>query len=204
MAVLRKLNGERPAIVVAHSFGAGAATELALRSPAQVRQLVLVDAALGTLDPPAASPGAGAMLMRQPVVMQPIVAATLTNPWAMSSLLRSMLARKQAAGPWIETLREPMRRSGSTAGYAAWTPALFATTDAGWSRRTEGLSRMTPPVALIWGEADSVTPIGQAEKLAKILHARSFQRLPGVGHIPHIEDPAHFLAALDRAIEERP
>jgi pimeloyl-ACP methyl ester carboxylesterase len=204
VAVLRTLAGERPAIVVAHSFGAGAGTELALRAPGQVRRLVLVDAALGLLDPPAAKAGAGAAVMRQPVVMQPIVAATLTNPWAMSPLLRSMLARKDAAAPWIGTLREPMRRSGTTAGYAAWTPALFAATDAGWSRRTQGLARMRPPVALIWGEADTVTPIAQGEKLARIFEASSFQRLPGVGHIPHIEDPAHFLAALDRAIEERP
>jgi pimeloyl-ACP methyl ester carboxylesterase len=60
---------------------------------------------------------------------------------------------------------------------------------------------MRPPVALIWGEADTVTPIAQGEALARIFRTRSFQRLPGVGHIPHIEDSAQFLAALDQAME---
>ena len=36
-----------PAIIVGHSFGAGAATELAMRYPERARALVLVDAALG-------------------------------------------------------------------------------------------------------------------------------------------------------------
>jgi len=197
-AVLRTVAVNRPAIVIAHSFGAGAATELALRAPARVRQLVLVDPALGLLDP---SAGAGSGVVLPPIVLQPVVATTLTNPMATSSLLRSMLARKDAAAPWIETIRAPMRRSGSTAGYAAWTPALFAATDAGLSRRSAGLAGMRPPVALIWGEADTVTPIAQGEALARIFRTRSFQRLPGVGHIPHIEDPAQFLAALDRAME---
>jgi pimeloyl-ACP methyl ester carboxylesterase len=47
-----------------------------------------------------------------------------------------------------------------------------------------------------------VTPIAQGENLARIMHARSLARLPGVGHIPHIEDEAGFLAALDTAIGE--
>jgi pimeloyl-ACP methyl ester carboxylesterase len=36
--------------------------------------------------------------------------------------------------------------------------------------------------------------------LARLVRARSFARLPGVGHIPHIEDEAGFLAALDAAV----
>jgi pimeloyl-ACP methyl ester carboxylesterase len=200
-AVLKALAPNRPAIVVAHSFGAGAATELALRAPERIGRLVLVDAALGILDPPGAPASGG--LIHQPIVMQPAIAASLTNPWALPALMRSLLARKDAADPWIETIRQPMRRTGSTAAYAAWAPALFSTNDGGWSWRSDRLAAMKPPVAIIWGEADTVTPIAQGERLARILHA-PLQRLPGIGHIPHIEDPAHFLPALDRAIEERP
>lgn len=194
--VLRATAGERPARVIAHSFGAGAGTELALIDPAAVAQLVLVAPALGALD----DPPAGAGVLAYPAVANPVVAASITNPWALTPLLRTMLARKDSAGRWYETLRRPMRRSGTTAGYARWLPALFASNDGARSRTAAGLRGMKPHVALIWGEDDTVTPIIQGEVLAYLMRTRLFIRLPDVGHIPHIEDPALFTAALDQAL----
>jgi pimeloyl-ACP methyl ester carboxylesterase len=49
--VLDQLKAD-PAIIVGHSFGAGAATELVMRYPDRTRALVLVDAALGLTSPP--------------------------------------------------------------------------------------------------------------------------------------------------------
>jgi pimeloyl-ACP methyl ester carboxylesterase len=198
-AVLAQTAG-RPAIVVGHSFGAGAVVELALREPGRIRALVLVDAALGALDPPPQGGGAAGWALGQSWIAQPVTAATMTNPMLTGWLFRSLLARKEAAAPWLETIRQPMRREGTTAAYAAWLPALMTADDGGMSRRSANLARIAAPVSLIWGEADTVTPIAQGETLARLMRARSFARLPGVGHIPHIEDEAGFLAALDAAI----
>jgi pimeloyl-ACP methyl ester carboxylesterase len=198
-AVLRAA-AKRPAVVVGHSFGAGAATELALQSPRQIRRLVLVDAALGKLNPPAGEQGAPASLLGVRLIAEPLTSASVTNPAATGVLLRSMIARKAAADPWLTVLRQPMRRSGTTSAYAAWLPALFVKDDGGVSRRTGNLETIAAPVALIWGAADSVTPLADGERLAGLTRARSFIRLPGVGHIPHIEDEAGFLAALDASI----
>jgi pimeloyl-ACP methyl ester carboxylesterase len=191
---LLKARAGKPVVVLGHSFGAGAATELALRNPGQVRQLVLVDAALGTLDPAAlSSPG----LLGSGLVAQPPTAATITNPWAIGPLMRSFISKKEAAAPWLETLRQPMRRPGSTAAYAAWLPSLLSTNDGGLSWRSAELAKIAMPVAIIWGETDTVTPIAQGEALAAILHPKAFVRLPGTGHIPHIESPGLFQKALD-------
>lgn len=200
-ALVRAAGGGRPAIVVAHSFGAGAATELALRHPRQVARLVLVDAALGTLDPPSGAPGLATRALGQRWIAEPLVAATMTNPLALGPLLRGMLAHKDAAAPWVDTLATPMRRPGTTAAYARWLPALFVADDGALSRRSRALAAIRPPVAIIWGTADTVTPIAQGEALARLMRARTFTRLAGAGHIPHIEVPAPFLAALDRAME---
>ena len=198
-AVLRDAAGA-PAVVVGHSFGAGAATELALRFPEQVKSLVLVDAALGELDPAPAAPSLTDRMLDTGAIAQPLVSASVTNPWALAPLVRMMVARKDSVDPWLVTLRQPMRREGTTAAYAAWLPNLFLLDDAGWSRRSARIAAIRMPVALIWGEADNVTPIAQGERIARLTKARSFARLPGLGHIPHIEDPAAFLAALDGAI----
>ncbi|HEX8062336.1 MAG TPA: alpha/beta hydrolase [Allosphingosinicella sp.] len=194
-AVLAATAG-RPAVVVGHSFGGGPATELALRRPERLRALILVDAALGELDAPAKAGGA---LSVRPLA-EAATAATVTNPAAIGPLLRSLIERKERAASWLPVLRQPMRRRGTTSAYAAWLPSLFATDDGALSRRSQGLSRLAVPLALIWGEADTVTPIAQGRRIAALGRARSFATLPGVGHIPHIEDPEAFLAALDSAL----
>jgi pimeloyl-ACP methyl ester carboxylesterase len=198
-AVLRNMGG-RPAIVVGHSFGAGSATELAIRHPQQVGALILVDAALGQLDRGENSGAARAMRM-QPIA-ELTTSATLTNPLAMGPLLRSMIERKEQAAPWLETLRQPMQREGTTSAYAAWLPSLLEWRAGELSRTSGGLRSIQMPVSLIWGGSDRVTPIDQARRIAALSRARSLRVLPGVGHIPHIEDPKAFFAALDAAMAE--
>ena len=193
---------EKPATVVGHSFGAGPAMELALRHPDQLRGLVLVDAALGELDPAAESGVAKAMRMTP--IAELVTAASVTNPNALAPLLRSMIARKEQAHRWVPVLRTPMMREGTTSAYAAWLPNLFARQDGALSRRTAELRKTKVPVALIWGDADTVTPLEQGKRIAELTRARSLQVLPGVGHIPHIEDPEGFRKSLDRALATLP
>jgi pimeloyl-ACP methyl ester carboxylesterase len=77
--VLRNSGG--PAVVLGHSFGAGAATELALTEPTLVERLVLVDAAMGTIDPPSgAGPGTASELLAFAPLGQAVTAAAITNP----------------------------------------------------------------------------------------------------------------------------
>ena len=192
----------KPAAVVGHSFGAGPATELVLRHPDQLRGLVLVDAALGELDPAAESGVAKAM--RRTPIAELVTAASVTNPNALEPLLRSMIARKEQAHRWVPVLRTPMMREGTTSAYAAWLPNLFAKQDGALSRRTAELRKVRVPVALIWGGADTVTPLDQGKHIAGLTRARSLKVLPGVGYIPHIEDPEGFRRSLDQALASLP
>lgn len=190
----------RPPIVLGHSFGAGSVTELALRHSEQLKGLVLVDAALGEPDPP--SEAAAANVLKTDAIAQLVTATAITNPPALEPFLRSMIHRKDQAHRWIEILHQPMTRAGTTSAYAAWLPNLFTNQDGSWSRQSAKLAAMQVPVALIWGAEDTVTPLPQGRRIASLTRARSLQLLPGVGHIPHIEDPPAFEAALDRSLAD--
>ena len=50
--------------------------------------------------------------------------------------------------------------------------------------------------AIIWGEKDTVTPLAQAEDLRALMRSAAMTVLPGLGHIPQIEDPEMFNGAL--------
>jgi pimeloyl-ACP methyl ester carboxylesterase len=52
------------------------------------------------------------------------------------------------------------------------------------------------PTLVIWGEKDSITPLRRGQELRRLLPNADLVVLPGIGHIPAIEDPESFNAAL--------
>ncbi len=182
-----------PAIIVGHSFGAGAATELAMRHPERARGLVLVDAALGLSSPQSVTP----VWLQPQWVREVLVSLTVTNPLMTRTLLQSLLAMKDRALPeYIDILQRPMTLRGSTPALADWL--LYFTgpdRDAQSADRT-AYSKLRFKTAILWGEQDSVTPLAQAHDLKALLPSPMFATLPGLGHIPQIEDPNAFNAAL--------
>jgi pimeloyl-ACP methyl ester carboxylesterase len=185
--------GVEPAIIVGHSFGAGAATELAMRYPERARALVLVDAALGLTSPPTATPA----WLRPQWVREELVSLTVTNPLMTHTLLQSLLARKDRALPeYVDILQLPMTLPGSTPALADWLLYFTGPDREALSANRAAYSKLTLKTAILWGEQDSVTPLAQAHDLKSLLPNPTFATLPGVGHIPQIEDPDAFNAAL--------
>jgi pimeloyl-ACP methyl ester carboxylesterase len=185
------------ALIVGHSFGAGAATEFALRFPARTQRLVLVDAALGLTQPPSDTPS----LLAPAFVREILVSLTVTNPLATKSLLQSLIERKERALPeYVEILQRPLRRRGETANVATWLSYFLGTDRTALSADRASYAQLRCPTTLIWGERDSVTPIEQAHDLQKLLPQATLAVLPGLGHIPQIEDPVAFNAALLEAL----
>ena len=192
---------ERAPILVAHSFGAAAGTEAVLRDPGAFAGLVIVDGAIGMADTPTAA--------RLPLPLRPMplrevaVAATATNPRMTGRLLAQMLHRKEAATERnIRILQLPLRREGTTRAYAEWLPALLAPTPEALSRRAANYRDLSLPVRIIWGDKDTVTPPVQAEALAAAIGQAPVRYLKDVGHVPHIEAPRAFSAALVSVLGE--
>jgi pimeloyl-ACP methyl ester carboxylesterase len=107
----------RPAIVVGHSFGAGAATELAMRYPNRARGLVLVDAALGLTAAPSDPP----WIIEPKWIREILVSLTITNPVATKTLLESLIAKKERALPeFVAILQRPTTQRDTTSDIADW------------------------------------------------------------------------------------
>jgi pimeloyl-ACP methyl ester carboxylesterase len=196
--VLHALRIEGP-IIVGHSVGSGVATELVMRHPQGIRGLVLIDAALGLTSPPSdPSPLIGPKWVREI-----LVSLTVTNPLATKALLRSVIARKERALPeYVDILQKPWVLRGSTSDFADWLYDFLGSERTALSADRGSYRNLKLPVTLLWGDQDSVTPLEQARDLQTLLPQATLTLLPGVGHIPQIEDPDMFNNALLKALRK--
>jgi len=186
-----------PAIIVGHSFGAGAAIELVMRYPERARALVLVDGALGLTAPPSDTPS----LLQPKWVREILVSLTITNPLATKTLLEMLIEKKQRALPeYIEILQRPTKQRNSTADIADWLYYFLGADRNAASADRNAYARVKLPVAMLWGDKDTITPMTQARDLQTLLPQATLTLLPGLGHIPQIEDPDLFNKALLEAL----
>ena len=200
VVALAKALAIRP-ILVAHSFGAGAASEAAMRQPEAFAALVVVSGALGV-----GTDGTGTQLsvvMRPHVVREAIVALSVTNPLLTRAMVRPFVHRKEAVTPAVaDLLREPMRIVGTTSAVADWAPTLLLPPAGARSTTLDGWRALALPTAFVWGERDTTTPLEIAEDLVGQVRGATLTVLPDVGHIPMIEDEAGFVAALVAALAQ--
>lgn len=197
LAVLDALHLRR-VIVVGHSIGGAPSLELAAVAPTRISKLVLVDAALGLQSPPPDQARPICRALRVPALRDLLIDATAANPVWTGSLLRQFVSRKQAVTPQeIAAYKQPLVVRGTTEALRDWAYAFSCTPQSGISIHAAGLDKLRlPPVALIWGANDSITPPSQAEYLSASLHGVPLHILDGMGHIPQIEDPQRFQNVL--------
>lgn len=63
------------------------------------------------------------------------------------------------------------------------------------------LRQIKAPVLLLWGEQDAMIPFSNAADYVAALPDARLVPLPGMGHVPHEEDPARSLAPLRAFLE---
>lgn len=189
--------GVRRAILVGHSFGGRATVEALLAQPRRFSAAVLVDVALRLDPPPPAAPGLVARGLGVPALRRPLIAATATNPHLTRWFLERFTTRHGALSPEVVAVyQRPLSVAGTTTAYGEWLDAFL--NDAGRDRgeRSAALAALPMPVDVIWGNADTVTPLADGARLARLLPNASLTVLSGLGHIPHVEDNAAFVRAV--------
>jgi pimeloyl-ACP methyl ester carboxylesterase len=188
--------GIERAAMVGNSLGGLVALRVALSEPARVAALVLVDSAgLGPEVNPAFTtvnvPGLGEAAM--PFWRTPIGAHQ--RAWGRTALLFAHPPRSVPR----EWLAEQRRLAQSPGYLEAHLTALRALVRPIGQREVlvERLPSLKVPTLVVWGERDRVFPERQAREAVVRLQEGSLALIPDCGHMPHVECPERFLAALD-------
>ena len=66
------------------------------------------------------------------------------------------------------------------------------------------ISQLKVPLGLIWGRRDRVVPIRALETIRAIRPDVAVETLPDAAHVPQLERPTEFVAALRRVLERLP
>lgn len=127
------------------------------------------------------------------------------NGWASEDELVQQLTKENSgvAPSWVRTYAHfGVKPRGD--GRLVWKrdPNLvkgFVPTDL-WS----SVRRITSPTIYVLGGRSTIVPAETQQELKKTLRDCQIVTMPGLGHYPDVEDPAGFLAIVDRFLSNRP
>ena len=183
-ALLAHLRIERTA-VVGLSMGGYLALELWRQAPGLFTGLVLCDTKAGA-DTPEGAAG--------------------RETFARSALTQGLhWVADQMAPKLLRPTPDPAALSEVRKLVGGGTPVGVAAAQRGMALRpdsTSTLATITCPTLVVVGAEDGLTPPAEAEKLVAGIRGATLARIDGAGHLPNIEQPAAYNAALLRFVGE--
>jgi pimeloyl-ACP methyl ester carboxylesterase len=166
--------------LVGASLGGWIAAEMAVRSTARIARLSLVA--------PAGIHVKG--VARPDIFLMP-----------QEELVRTLFADQRVAEaalaktPNAEEEEAELRGRYMTARLA-WQPRMHDPALAKW------LHRIDRPTQLVWGSNDRILPVVYAEEWQRLVPGATIAYIDACGHLPHIEQPSRFAAAIDAFAQE--
>ena len=188
--------GIERAAFVGNSLGGLIALRLALSEPERVSSLVLVDAAgLGREVNPAFNSVNLPGIAEAALPLWRTRTGAYQRAWARAALLFAHPA--SVPGEW---LAEQCRLARSPGYLEAHVTVLRNLVGPLGQREVllDSLPFLEMPTLVVWGERDAVFPRSQAERAVARIGDGSLSLIPDCGHLPHVERPEPFVAALDR------
>ena len=192
VAVLDSLEVDEPAIVCGCSMGGYVAQQMAIRHPARVHALVLVDTKLEADTPEARAARADLADKVQRLGTEIVAAAMVPRLLAKVTEADAMPRRHE-----IEALLRSMILAQPVSTIVAALSALAARPD-----MTEPMRECCVPTLLVVGEEDQITPPECLLRAEEIIPEARLLIVPHTGHMTPLETPHVFNAAVLQFLRE--
>lgn len=183
-----ELRGLDAVDIVGHSFGGGVAAMLLLECPERIRRIVLVAAGgLGR--------DVGFWLK---FATFPHFVERYGQPFMAFGTRRALGQVRDARGRAdVDALSAMNAVSGTARAFSRSVRDVigFRGQRRLFSHRAHEVATF-PPMAVLWGERDTLIPIAHGRAFSESMQGVSFQAFPGCGHYVHRDDPAGFVAAV--------
>jgi pimeloyl-ACP methyl ester carboxylesterase len=206
-AVIRAVAPEGPLVIVAHSMGGMSVMALAEHNPQLFTERVVGVAFMATSAGEVGGQGLRATLLsrRNPFTrtlglvarVQPalIEGARQATAGIIRNITGSVAYGDRNVAPWLVDLVDAMIRVNAVDALTDFVDTL------GSHNRIAALPALaTCEVLVLAGDSDKVIPVSHSERIAAELSEAELVVLPGVGHLPMLEQPVATDEALARLV----
>lgn len=180
-------------VLAGNSLGGQIAWSVALASPQRVRQLVLVDAAGYPLQ--STSVPIGFRLARTPGLRN-LMELVLPRGVVDSSVRNVYGDPGRVTAELVDRYYELTLRAGNR-------QALAYRLDQRLSGEEDTIRQLKQPTLILWGANDRLIPPETGRRFAADIQGSKLVVLPGLGHVPHEEDPLTTVAIAKAFLDGR-
>jgi pimeloyl-ACP methyl ester carboxylesterase len=166
----------RDVLLVGNSMGGWIALEIAVRSTARIKSMVVVS--------PAGVKAPG-VLPADTFLMSP-------EEQARALVFDQKIAEARLAEPVTPEALDIALKNRHTTARLAWEPRFHDPDLPKW------LHRIDVPITIVWGSEDRILPVGMAKELKRLLPEATLEIIPDCGHLPHAEKPDLFVEIVCR------
>jgi pimeloyl-ACP methyl ester carboxylesterase len=166
----------REVYLIGNSMGGWIALEMAVRSTARIKSMVVISPA-GVKTP--------GVLPADTFLMSP-------EEQVRALIHDQKLAEARLAEPVSPEALDVALKNKHTTARLAWEPRFHDPHLPKW------LHRIGVPVTIVWGKEDRILPVGMAKRIHDLIPGSKLEVIAEAGHLPHVEKMDRFLEIVCR------